>query len=111
MATRKLVSRKGTILGTITFPDHWVPRMEEYRGSAVRFHYESPEERASLRRFLAPATGHEIHLQRVAGIVQSWGMRDAVELLDITPEEFETMPGCSFAPGAAYMRSLIEGKP
>ena len=32
----------------------------------------------------------------------------AVELIGCSLEEFERVPGCSFAPGAAYLRSIIE---
>ena len=88
----KLESAKGTILGTITIPWHWA--------EVIRLKGEFS--------FFLPH-GKEHFPVRCAQLVESSGLHpDALELIGCTLEEFERVPGCSFAPGAAYLRSIIE---
>jgi hypothetical protein len=98
-ATRKLVSQKGTMLGVITFPAKWEERLNE--GRSVHFHiyqplraFPAPGESEMFRRGMICSTSHEL-------------MKDAVMLAGINLEEFEMQPGCSFAPSAAYLRSIV----
>ena len=102
--TFKLQSCHGAILGTITIPYLWA----DYLCTSDRVSFcigpiflgecsseSSPyDTRVTLRHGL---------------LVQSRGSHpDALVLFGATLEEFERLPGCSFAPGAAYLRSIIE---
>jgi hypothetical protein len=106
-ATVKLISDKGTILGTIWIPMGWLAKVRQQGG--IRLRYESREEYEGRYRFDATAPYHAISARTFA-IVADYGRYRAtgVRLQGITPEELETLPECSFAPGAAYMRSLLK---
>ena len=103
----KLVSSRGTLLGHVTIPEALVKLFD--RGAfSTSFPYTPPEERSMshlLRSdpsvFVVQRVGH-LRLEPGRGFG-----RDCVSLHGITLEEFETIPGCSYSVGAAYMRSLI----
>ena len=95
--TFKLQSYRGAVLGTITVPERWAKFLHT-RGS-----YE----------FCIAITLRSIHddteaTLRQAVLTTSECYPGAVELIGCSLEEFERVPGCSFAPGAAYLRSIIE---
>jgi hypothetical protein len=98
--TRKLYSRKGTLLGTVTYPAHWDRTIQKHGG--MSFHL-TPE-----LRFWALDDAHAPEV-RTGFIAQHHRDRAGVELGGVTLEEFEKSPGCSFSPSAAYLRSLMEG--
>lgn len=110
--TFKLVSRRETLLGTVTVPLRWASMLLRDRSGwpEVRFHYW-PDGRGSMFR---------AYLEEESTLTYSMGairyhdwtpeFGPAVELLGITPEQFERLEGCSFAPSAAYIRSLLEGR-
>ena len=88
----KLESAKDTILGTITIPWHWA--------EVIRLKGEVS--------FFLPH-GREHFPVRCAQLVESSGLHpDALELIGCDLEEFERLPGCSFAPGAAYLLSILD---
>lgn len=97
----KLASPKGTLLGTITIPFEW---SEQIQGSGqVRF-YVSP----GLPGFMfRPEEFMPVNIHHGV-LVRSHAISDAVELWGIPLEKFESLRGCSFSPGAAYLRSIIE---
>ena len=89
--TFKLQSYHGAILGMITTPWHWA--------EVIRLKGEFS--------FFLPH-GKEHFPVRCAQLVESSGLHpDALELIGCTLEEFEQLPGCSFALGAAYLRSVL----
>ena len=101
MRTYKLASHKGTLLGTITVPDQ-VARYLDERGFAQmalpdQLLFYDWEKRG------APDTLSLRH----ATFQTSYLVRDAITLDGISLEEFEKIPNCSFAPGAAYLRSVV----
>ena len=100
----KLESQQGTILGTITIPYLWAD-------------YLRTSERVSfcigpifLDECSSESGPYDTRVTLRHGLlVQSRGSHpDALVLFGATLEEFERLPGCSFAPGAAYLRSIIE---
>ena len=103
MLQAKLVSPHDTLLGTITYPPEWHDNLHGRGYVNVAY--------------LRPRDLHVILEERVdsATMVRSFTIvlarhsdfPDAVRLLGVTLEEFEQIPGCSFAPGAAYLRSLV----
>lgn len=97
--TRKLYSRKGTLLGSVSYPRHW----DEYLREQNYFRF-------AIRPKLSwndaePSAPLDI---RTGEMTLYPGERGAVMIYGVTPEEFETLPGCSFSPSAAYIRSLLE---
>lgn len=109
--TFKLVSRRETLLGTVTVPLHWASMLLRRDGwPEVRFNYFPDKRHGFLRDWgREPDTSvcHSIATLRY----HDWTpFGRAVELWGITPEQFEELEGCSFAPSAAYIRSLLEGK-
>lgn len=102
--TRKLVSRTGTLLGTITYPADWEMSRRRY-GGRIRLAAWAP-----LKLSFAEMSPDETVAVRDFGIsdAHDWHFPDAVMLWGMTPEEFEKQPGCSFSPSAAYLRSLAE---
>ena len=110
MATRKLVSRKGTLLGTITFPDHWMERWQSssLRGESVWMFAIIPP--MTLRSYTDMSADLQVSFKQ-GGLSRAFSYQypDALELHGVTLEEFEQVPGCSFAPGAGYLRSLLDG--
>ena len=95
----KLESSNGTLLGTITIPLNWAEKLRE---------------RGEVQFALSPTTGFggdadEPMMLRTGLLAKSFGNHpDALMLFGITLEEFERLPGCSFMPGAGYLRSVIE---
>lgn len=95
---RKLYSRKGTLIGSVSFPRHW----DEYLREQGYFRF-------ALRPKLSfNDDPSEIPDVRTGEMSLYPGERGAVVIRGVTLEEFETIPGCSFAPSAAYIRSLLE---
>ena len=106
--TFKLISRRDTLLGTVTVPAAWAERLLQ-RGAwpEVRFHYW-PDGRGSLLRYwLAEeqTLTYSVATIRYHDWTPEFG--PTVELYGITPEQFERLEGCSFSPGAGYLRSLL----
>ena len=99
---RKLYSARVTMLGTIIYPDHWDEALCET--GCVRF---SAQPRMSFRQMLEAAP-NELVTIRTAALRKSYEASGAVRLEGITPEEFEQIDGCTFMPGAGYLRSLLE---
>lgn len=99
--TYKLESQNGTILGTVTIPLHWAEHIQN-QGKAELF-------------FSDPSSKYAQHhadgtvMIRQALIYPSDGnYPDALRLVGASLEEFERIPGCSFMPGAAYLRSMVD---
>ncbi len=105
MATRKLVSDRNTLLGTITYPDWWEARRLEARDGYIRLAVNRPMDRLML--YSAEAMNECAMSSFAVARAYCRDYPDAVRLYDITPEEFEKQPWCSFSPSAAYVRSLI----
>ncbi len=98
----KLVSVKGTLLGTVTIPKHWADALKD-RGE-VRF-ATTP----SIPSWCEAGRVAPFELYQGALYVDySSGIYGAVMLLGVSLEEFEKLEGCSFIPGAGYLRSIIE---
>ena len=112
--TFKLISRKETLIGTVTVPLHWAYMLvgrdrPDTAWPAVEFTY-LPEEARSPWFYLRDGA-EAITYQRCALVYRRWTkFGPAVELRGITPEQFETIEGCTFAPSAAYIRSLLSGE-
>ena len=106
-ATYKLVSRKGTLLGTITIPDYEDQILRQQGGVQIAY-------MPCLATYtgISPSSPVVPEMVQVVTIHRSYCYEhhDAVEMYGVTLEEFEKMPGYSFAPSAAYLRSLIEGQ-
>lgn len=107
-ATRKLYSHKGTLLGTITYPAGWERRLRDPNRGHIRL---TVARELRLSDYLRETEGFEKYftfvLRRHYG--RSYGVEsEGVELHGLTLEEFEQQPGCSFAPGAGYLRSILE---
>jgi hypothetical protein len=94
----KLESADGTVLGTITIPWHWAELI--CINGVVTFFIAPPMSEAG--------DGDAEVTVRQAVLVKAWRNPDALKLFGATLEEFERLPGCSFAPSAAYLRSIIE---
>lgn len=102
MATRKLVSPQGDVLGTITYPDDIEARLQHFGGRlpistlprmALTFEPHDPTESMIMSWEIVEAYG--------------MGMRGAVMVRGISLEEFEKLPGFSFAAGAGYLRYAL----
>jgi hypothetical protein len=96
--TFKLASHNGTILGTITIPPHWTAFIDM---------------RGQVTFFIAPPAWRDCDADadvavRQAILTKSCYCAGALELIGCSLEEFESLPGCSFAPGAAYLRSVMD---
>lgn len=103
----KLVSRRGTLLGTITFPADWEDRL--LHEGVTRFAAQKWDD--VVRYLPPPGVSEEVPPIRIGALyLERIGPNaGAVCLHGLTPEEFEALPGCTFAPGAGYLRSLMEG--
>lgn len=99
---RKLVSRKGTLLGVVTYPADWERWLADRQSAS--FHV-APNVFVRAYEKFDPNT--EL-LVKTGTLVRSLHMRDAVELYGISIEEFEQLDGCTFSPSAAYLRSIVE---
>ena len=100
---RKLYSPRGTLLGTIIYPDAWDDTICEQ--GCIRFCIK-PAMSFSAMLSRAP---EELVTIRSGVLRKSCAANGAVRLDGITPEEFEQIDGCTFMPGAGYLRSIIEG--
>jgi len=101
----KLVSErsKGSmLLGTITVPEHIALYLSD-RGH-VSF-YIQPRVEVSLI-YGSDANSFEVKIGTLYKN-NEYNTNDCLSLKGITIEEFETIPGFSFAPSAAYLRSLV----
>jgi hypothetical protein len=102
----KLVSPKDTLLGHVDVPDHWFG--ENYDSSVsvpMAFWYHKGD------MFDPDLVGH-IEIKTITLSRAGWSRyRDSVILIQGTLEEFEGLPGCSFSPSAAYLRSLTLAAP
>ena len=94
--TFKLQSYRGAILGTITVPERWAKFLHT-RGSYELYVSTPPQS----------IYGDKTILRQII-LTMSERHPGAVELIGCSLEEFERVPGCSFAPGAAYLRSVVE---
>lgn len=99
----KLVSPNDTLLGHIDVPHHWgaiLGKVGRVRSAVLN--------RVSLdwaEHTDAQAVMPDV--KTVTIVIAPWSQYiGAVRLADGTLEEFETMPDCSFAPSAAYLRSI-----
>lgn len=105
----KLISFKGTLLGTITIPeDKYLFILSNNTWHTWSFHFQQ----GTIWGFCPQnSNGQEISVSAWT-LIESYfpEHRDAFMLHGVSVEEFEQQPGCSFAPSAAYLRSLIEGQ-
>lgn len=104
-ATRKLYSRMGTVLGTVSYPAHWDEVIRN--GRPVSF-VADPAGRSPWD-YLEYLHANQDLTFSYGTLEPCWRITGAVMLHGITPEQFEQVRGCSFAPGAGYLRSLLEG--
>ena len=109
MRAWKLISTKGTLLGTITFPKHWECYLED--GGSARFEYRDLGTRFAMRSPSLPERLCSSPTYEVGTLARAWNWptSDGLLLCDITIEQFEQLPGCSFSASAAYLRSLLDG--
>ncbi len=101
----KLYSGKGSLLGTLTIPHRIADQLVQRDTRHVRFVVML--ERPTLASFLRGDTTTPMAV-RTAIIERCWQHQDGVRLHGITPEEIERQDGFAFAPGAGYLRSLLE---
>ncbi len=93
----KLANIHGDIVGIVWFPIKWA---EEIRSAKKLHRYYEKTKFMSL--FGCPNA-----LEQTMDVVSFQiephpEIRDAIMIFGITPSEFETIPGCMFAAGAAY---------
>lgn len=101
--TAKLMSPKGTVLGIIGFPAHWAEQMERYQDTPG-FNFVPP---LDPRLFSYGAPSNLDNLTH-GTLRRSHFEQGAFELYGMSLEQFEKIPGCSFSPGAAYLRSIVD---
>lgn len=117
MRTYKWISSRGTVLGTLTVPDSFASKLDWCDpwetvaftvNDPIRQLLDRPMDDTAVARFgMMPVDVAYCRLSMRDG---SYGhSRDAVELVGVTPEQIEKLPGFRFAPSAAYIRSLLEG--
>jgi hypothetical protein len=100
----KLKSPAGTLLGTIAIPAHWENNIRRYG----RVEFEVREQVCFRDHASVGASGCRSLTIRHVMLTQSNGnYPDALVLCGLSLEEFETLPGCIFMPGAAYLRSVV----
>lgn len=96
----KLISPRGTILGTLAVPDAIAAFLYKERHAAT---YRQPEMKVT---FGTPAdmsaTTSKVDFYR------SYQRADAIEFAGCSLEDLEKIPGFYFIPGAAYLKSLME---
>jgi hypothetical protein len=90
----------GTLLGGVTFPDIWL----SYLNVSGMIEFSTVGELGAVFRDQG-VVGPVVLAQGV--LERSRHIPDAVVLSGMSLEEFERQPGCSFAPGAAYLRSVV----
>lgn len=93
---RKAYGPNHKLLGLVMFPDAWAREIDE-RGS-VTFAIPPP-----VRWVSAEPTTVEDMTYRSGALTRAFEERDAVRLVGVPPEVFETQAGCAFVPGAAYV--------
>jgi hypothetical protein len=103
LATRKIYSQKGTLLGTVTYPEEWDSQVVQRGGFRIAFFVD----KRSIRELLE-TDAIAVPDVRTLLIVPSVHEKGAVKIIGVSMEEFEQMPFCSFQPGASYIRSLME---
>lgn len=98
----KLVSAKGTLLGVLTVPD-WIADMFSSR-DFIQFPIRKPLRFELFDENKAPK------MTSLAALCKSyeWEWSDAVQVRGVSIEELEKQPGFSFAPSAAYLRSMTQ---
>lgn len=98
---RKLYSRVGTILGSVTYPDFWDEAVQAVGNIRVRLRPPTPVT-------FTPAGDEPTYAPDRTVIIRRHH-RDphGVCIEGCTPEEFEAIEECTFQPGAGYLRSLI----
>lgn len=109
LATRKLYSPNNTLLGTITFPAYWEQTLEKQNW--VRFRIWTEREARDAFAILSDDKPFsDIAPMRIGTIERrhGWLNDGGVYLHDVSLEEFERIPGCSFTPSAGYIRSIME---
>lgn len=102
MATRKLVSPQGDVLGMITYPDDIEARRQHLGG---RITIATTSKTWATFDPQASAESTITHWE----IVDAYGMKvsGAVMVRGISLEEFEKQHGFSFAAGAGYLRYAL----
>lgn len=98
----KLVSAKGTYLGTITVP-HDVEKWLTDGEREVRL-YAPPE----MPKSWSSWRNDESIVVRSLIIQRSYAVPGAVEIYGMSIEEFERLDGLSFSPSMAYIKSICE---
>lgn len=99
----KLISPKDTLLGHIDVPEHFAQSYE--RRDAISF---AIAPRPSIGELLTTGVAHTVNIKSITLVKASWSQYpDAVYLCEGTIEDFERLPGCSFSPSIAYLRSQI----
>lgn len=104
MAQLKLISSKGTYLGVLTVPNTIADMMSRNTIAQAPM-YDPVMMRASWAK-IAAAELPAIDIRTVT-FQRDYSTPDGVRMYGMTPEEIETWPGYSFAPSAAYLRSLV----
>lgn len=99
----KLVSVKGTLLGTVTIPGHVATHL--HRRGYAQFYMPVPMPTVWDVVQNADFTVRVGTLE----LLRYGDHPGAVCLHGLTLEEFEQIPGYAFAPGAGYLRSLLAG--
>lgn len=104
----KLVSYShDTLLGHIDVPNHWQEWLDKGGACSTAMTANLPmkwlkEAIADEYQIAMP----EIQTVTVARVYHS-RYRDAVAIIKGSIEEFERLPGCSFSPSMAYLRSQL----
>lgn len=101
----KLYSNRGTLLGTLTIPHRIAAGLDDPETRHIRFVVMTGRPTAFDFLRNQPAT---IAPLRTAVIQRDWNHADGVQLHGATLDEIERMDGFAFAPGAGYLRSLME---
>ncbi|MGI4943677.1 MAG: hypothetical protein ACRYHQ_24450 [Janthinobacterium lividum] len=98
----KLISPRDTVLGTITIPHSMANALDAHETVNFLPPYEPPG-------YMLPDPGIAPAPRFHFGtLLRSYTVQGGVMLRGLSIEQFERMPGCAFAPGAAYLRSLLE---
>ncbi len=106
----KWVSLKDTLLGTFTMPyerTHALltqPRWQELRFMVLNLRCAFSSLNYSDDMSHLTATHKTVTIRPAGGLEH----RDGYNIFGITPEEWEKIPGHTFAPSAGYIRSLLE---
>ncbi len=99
----KLVSPKDTLIGHVDVPDHW--REWFKRSGAASAELCNPLQYREAAKATPP---FQTVIEHVTLVKAEWSQyEDAVYLLHGTVEQLEAIPGVSFAPSMAYLRSQL----